>query len=365
MGLFTMVKLGKRALITIQPRYITTWLNDIAKMIEVRPEDICVWENASLPLLGEQIEKGIINPKIVILPMTRISGYLRNTRKDPLAVPLDTIFRKINAGYRIIDEGHESFHEVSLSLMYGNMRKVLLLSATLKADDPFMDKMYRIMLPVNLRLKEPDAENYIDIYAYIYHLCQRKFFLKTVQFGIYNDMALEASILKSPILTKFYFHIANKAFREYYLDVREEGTKCLFFFSRIDMCETMLAMFQKEYPDMDFCTYLGTKDKKTPTKYLEHEIVITTPGSCGTGKDIPGLVTTICFHTVFSIQRNKQMIGRLRALLGKFGDRITPRFVFPVCNDLGKHQECLQKRKVAFESKQKSFKLIESSCSLN
>jgi hypothetical protein len=285
--------------------------------------------------LGEQIEKGIINPKIVILPMTRISGYLRNTRKDPLAVPLDTIFRKINAGYRIIDEGHESFHEVSLSLMYGNMRKVLLLSATLKADDPFMDKMYRIMLPVNLRLKEPDAENYIDIYAYIYHLCQRKFFLKTVQFGIYNDMALEASILKSPILTKFYFHIANKAFREYYLDVREEGT------------------------------YLGTKDKKTPTKYLEHEIVITTPGSCGTGKDIPGLVTTICFHTVFSIQRNKQMIGRLRALLGKFGDRITPRFVFPVCNDLGKHQECLQKRKVAFESKQKSFKLIESSCSLN
>jgi hypothetical protein len=336
-------------------------------MIEIDSSDILIWENASLPLLGEQIKSGAINPKIVILPMTRISGYLRNNRKDPHAVCLDTIMRNINAGYRIIDEGHESFHEVCLSLLYGNMKKYLLLSATLKADDQFSDKMYRIQFPISIRLKEPDAENYIDIVAYMYHLCQRKYFLKTMQHGIYNDMALEESILKKPELIKFYFHIANKAFKEYYLDVREKGTKCLFFFSRIPMCQTMLQLFQEEYPEMDFATYLGTLDKKTPTKYLEHEVVITTPGSCGTGKDIPGLVTVICFHTVMSTQRNKQMIGRLRDLANRneFEGRITPRFIFPLCNDLGKHQECFQKRKVAFASKQKSFKLIESSCTLN
>jgi hypothetical protein len=127
----------------------------------------------------------------------------------------------------------------------------------------------------------------------------------------------------------------------------------------------MLAMFQAKYPHLDFCTFLGTKDKKTPTKYLEHEIVITTPGSCGTGKDIPGLVRTFCFHTVFSTQRNKQMIGRLRQLRGKFDGRITPMFIFPFCNDIGKHQECFQKRRIAFANKEKDFKLIESNCSLN
>jgi hypothetical protein len=253
-------------------------------------------------------------------------------------------------------------------------------SATLSGDDPFMNRMYNLMLPISLRLKEPDPENYIDIVAYMYHLCQRKFFLKTMQFGSYNDMALEASILRSPVLTQFYFQIAKNMFVEYYLGrgtpgtpgyippIREEGTKALFFFSRIEMCETMLAMFQKEYPHLDFCTFLGTKDKKTPTKYLEHEIVITTPGSCGTGKDIPGLVRTFCFHTVFSTQRNKQMIGRLRQFRGKFSHfigRITPMFIFAFCNDIGKHQECFQKRRIAFASKEKSFKLIESNCSLN
>jgi len=380
MGLYTAVQLGKRVLITVQPRYITTWVNDIEKTLITKPGDVIVWENASLPLLGENIEKGLLNPKIVIVPFSRISLYLRNNRKDPHAVSLSKIFEQINAGYRIVDEGHESFHEVALSMFHGNHKKMVTLTATLKADDPFMNKMYNLMLPISIRLKEPEPENYINIVAYMYHLCQRKFFLKTMQFGSYNDMALEASILRSPVLTEFYFKIAKKAFDEYYYGVgvpgdynfipptREEGTKCLFFFSRIEMCETMLAMFQKVYPDLDFCTFLGTKDKKTPTKYLEHEIVITTPGSCGTGKDIPGLVTTICFHTVFSTQRNKQMIGRLRQFRGKFAHfngRITPTFVFPFCNDLGKHQECFQKRRIAFANKEKDFKLIESNCSLN
>lgn len=364
MSLFTMFKMGKRTLVTIQPRYITTWINDISKVIDLNPEDILVWENASLPLLGENIANGLINPKIVILPMTRISGYLRNTRKDPHAISLDVIFKQINAGFRIVDESHESFHEISLSLMYGNMKKFLLLSATLKSDDQFTDKMYRILLPIKIRLKEPDPENYIDVVAYMYHVDTKKHRLKTMQLGSYNDMVLEQSILDSEALTNFYFMVADKAYKEYYLDVKEEGTKCLFFFSRINMSQVMLEMFRRKYPDEDFDTFLGTLDKKTPEKYLQHEHVLTTPGSCGTGKDIPGLVTVICFHTVFSIQRNKQMIGRLRELFGKFGGRITPRFVFPLCAELDKHKDCYRKRKEAFASKQKSFKLIDSNCSL-
>ena len=364
MSLYTMVKLGKRTLVTIQPRYITTWINDISKVIEVDPGDILVWENSSLPLLGDNIEQGLINPKIIILPMTRISGYLRNNRKDPHAVCLDKIMKQINAGFRIIDESHESFHEICLSLMYGNMKKFLLLSATLKSDDQFTDKMYRIQLPINIRLKEPDHENYIDIVAYMYRVNTRKFNLRHMQLGSYNDMVLEQCILNSPVLLQLYFEIAKQAYEEYYLTRKQPGTKCLFFFSRINMCQTMLELFRKEYPDGDFDTFLGTLDKKTPEKYLQHENVITTPGSCGTGKDIPGLITVICFHTVFSIQRNKQMIGRLRDLLGKFDGLITPTFVFPVCADLPKHKDCYEKRKQAFLSKQKTFKLIDSNCAL-
>lgn len=364
MALYTAVKLGERVLITVQPRYTTTWLNDIGKTLDINPADVLVWENSSLPLLGEQIRDGVLDPKIIILPLTRISGYLRNHKDDPNMPSLDEIFININAGYRIIDEAHESFHEVCLSMMYGNFKKTLALSATLKSDDAFQNKMYQTVFPIRFRLKEAEAENYIDVVAYMYELCQRKYRLNFMQFGSYNDLALEASVLRKDPITKFYYQIAKKIFEEYYLNVREEGTKCLFFFSRIDMALKMLELFKADYPHLDIDTFLGTLDKKTPEKYLHHEIVITTPGSCGTGKDIPGLVTTICFHTVFSDQRNKQMIGRLRQLRGKFGGRISPTFIFPVCKDLPKHVECFKKRKIAFNNKQKSFKLIESNLAL-
>lgn len=364
MALYTMVKLGVRAIITVQPRYITTWLNDIAKTLQLEEDDVLLWENTSLPELGELIRSGKLNPKIVILPTTRISTYLRNTKEDAHKPSLDEIFRNINAGYRIIDEGHESFHEVCLSIFYGNFRKLLVLSATLKADDPFMDRMYKTMFPKSMRLKESEPENYIDVVAYMYQLCQRKHRVNTQQFGSYNDLAFEASILKSKLLTDFYFQIADKFFSTYYLPLREPGTKFLFFFSLIKMAQKMKDMFKEKYPELDIETYLGTLDKKNPTKYLEHEIVITTPGSCGTGKDIPGLIGVFCPHTVFSDQRNKQIIGRLRQLRGKFNDRITPFFGFPVCADIPKQVECLQKRKQSFANKQKTFKLIDSNCSL-
>jgi hypothetical protein len=162
--------------------------------------------------------------------------------------------------------------------------------------------------------------------------------------------------------------VAKKAYEDYYLDVREPGTKCLFFFSKVNMCDVMLSMFQKDYPGEDFVTFHGedTKGKNADKlKYLKHENVITTPGSCGTGKDIDGLVTVICFHTVSSIQRNKQMIGRLRdKVLKMFDGRVRPRFVFAVCISQPKHKEYYQKRKVAFEPKKHSFKTIDSNCAL-
>lgn len=366
MALHTMLKIGERTLITVQPRYITTWMTALGETLKLGPEDVLLWE-FDLGKLPDALEKNDLNPKVIIVPMTRIDVYFRNEKKDPNIPTLDKVLERLGCGLRIIDEGHEAIHQICMSLMYGNFPKLLLLSATLTADDPFINKIYKIMFPFNIRLKEPEPENYIDIVAFSYDINPRKYNLKTQQFGSYNDLTWEQSILGNKAVTRFYFEVAKKAFEDYYLDVQEEGTKCLFFFSRVNTCAVMLAMFKEEYPSGDFATFTGddTKVKETKNKYLEHEIVITTPGSCGTGKDIPGLVTVISFHMVSSTQRNKQMIGRLRDIRKKFGGKITPRFVFPMCISQPKHREYFKKREVAFEAKKKTLKVIDSFCSLN
>lgn len=366
MGLRTMLELGVRTLITVQPRYITTWIKALGETLKLKPEDVLVWE-FDIGKLPDLLAKGEIDPKVIIIPMTRIEVYLRNEKKDHQHPNLDYVFNNLECGLRIIDEGHEAIHQVCMSLMYGNFPKLLVLSATLTADDPFINKIYKIMFPFNIRLKEPEPENYIDVVAYGYDINPRKYNLKTMQFGSYNDLTWEQSILGNKAVTEFYFKVAKKAYEDYYLDIREEGTKCLFFFSRVNTCEVMLKMFDAHYPGMDFATFTGddTKGKNADKlKYLKHEIVITTPGSCGTGKDIAGLVTVISFHTVSSTQRNKQMIGRLRDISKKFGGKITPRFVFPMCISQPKHREYFKKREIAFQAKQKTFKVIDSFCSL-
>lgn len=367
MALRTMLKLGQRSLITVQPRYVATWIKALGDILKLKPEDVLVWEQ-DLSRLPDVLARGDVNPKIIILTITRIDVYLRNEKKDAGVPSLDHIFDRLGCGLRIIDEGHESIHQICMSLFYGNFPKLLLLSATLTADDPFINKIYKIMFPFHIRLKEPEPENYIDVVAYLYDINPRKYNLKTMQFGSYNDLTWEQSILGNKAVFQFYFEVAKKAFEDYYLNVREEGTKCLFFFSRVNMCEAMLAKFQEHYPGMDFATFTGedTKGKDADKdKYLKHEIVITTPGSCGTGKDIRGLVSVISFHMVSSQQRNKQMIGRLRELLKMFGGLITPTFVFPVCKSQPKHRDYTKKREIAFEAKKKSFKFIDSFCSLD
>ncbi|MNM18453.1 hypothetical protein D3C81_287460 [compost metagenome] len=366
MSIYTMVKTGELTIATMQPRYIFNFVKELYKVVKLEPGDILMWEQ-DLSVLHEVLKRGDYDPKIIIIPMSRIEVYLRHEKENRDQPSLETIIEAINPGLRIIDEGHEAIHQIFLSLLYGNIKKVVVLSATLKADDPFTNKVYKWLYPQRYRLKDAEPENYIDVVAYLYRMNLRKHKVKTEQFGGYNDKAFEESILKSEALTRFYFELTDKAFREYYLNRRREGTKCFFFFSRVNMCYAMLELFKKKYPDMDIETFTGddSKKKESKDKYLRHEVIITTPNSCGTGKDMPGLITSICAHSVSSTQSNKQIIGRLRDTAKMFNGELPPIFVFTVCVDIDKQVEYLGKREVAFADKQKSFKRINSECSLD
>lgn len=360
MAIYCMVKFGYRTVITMQPRYITTWIKELNKIVKLLPGDLVIWEHP-LPRLADAFNNGTLNPKVVILPMSRVEPFLR--KKDPPEeMDLDDIFKAINPGLRIIEEGHEAIHQVFSSLMYGNLKKFFVLSATLRSDDAMTNKVYGWVYPKAARLKEAEPEHYIDVVAYLYRINLRTNKIRAERFGAYDDKAFEESILKSKKLTDFYFELMDKAYQEYYVTKREAGTKCLFFFSRKNMCAAMKERFLKRYPGMDFDTFTG--DDKNKTKYLEHEIVITTPNSCGTGKDIPGLITVICGHLVFSRQSNAQIIGRLRDCSKLFGGLITPMFIFTVCIDLNKHIQGMDKRFEVFAPKTKTFKRINSECCL-
>lgn len=366
MSIYSMVKTGMRTVITLQPRYVFNFVRELHKIVRLDPGDVLLWEN-DLGALKNVMDEGKLDPKIVVIPMSRIEVYLRKSKDDRELPSLDEVMWSVNPGLRIIDEGHEAIHQIFLSMVFGNIKKLMVLSATLKADDPFTNKVYKWLYPIRFRLKDAEPEHYINVKAYLYRMNLRKFKIRTELAGNYNDKTFEEYILKSEAATRFYFDLVDKIYQDEYLTVRREGTKCLFFFSRVQMCYVMLEMFRAKYPGEDFDTFTGddSKKKDQKDKYLRHENLITTPNSCGTGKDIPGVVTVICPHSVSSTQSNKQIIGRARDISKLFNGELEPTFVITVCIDVDKQVEYMNKREVAFADKMKSFKRINSECSLD
>ena len=366
-SLFSMVDFGWRTTITVQPRYITTWIKALGDQLELEPEDVILAEG-DLVETAEMIARGEINPKVIIIPMTRFQIHLKREKEEKDYPTLDYVYEKMGVGLRIMDEGHEAIHQIYLSFLYGNIKKSFALSGTLEADSQFTNKIYRLLYPNKLRLKKPEKKRYLDVIAYMFRVDTRRYRIKTQVMGMYNDMAFEKSMMSSNTLMDFYLKYVLKGFEDYYLPRRREKSKCLLFFSKNDMCERVTEMLKQHHPDLDIISFHGKNNQKNKTAYLEHEIVVTTPGSCGTGKDIPGLVNVHCHHTVSSKQRNEQIFKRLREFTGEFKtlfDGMSPLFLYGLCPDIEKQMDYHHKRKGIFDESALSQKVIDSGMYLN
>lgn len=135
----------------------------------------------------------------------------------------------------------------------------------------------------------------------------------------------------------------------------------MWFFATIELCELFLKRLLVDYPELDAIVFTGEQSskKETKTAYREHQVVITTPGSCGTGKDIPQLYIVFSPISVSSSQRNDQMVGRTRPI-DKWWPDLDPIFLYFVCPDIPKQVEYHRKRRIIFDKKMKNFTLIDS-----
>ncbi len=356
-----MVNMGVRTIITALPRYVSIWTKCLPEYLNVSVQDIVVMERGLISELADNIEQGVIDPKIIIIPLTRYDTYLKQARDSEEMEPLDSCFNRMGIGLRIMDEGHESAYQVYMSMLFGNFEKTLALSATLKADDEATNRIYSYIYPMEIRFKDPVQSKYIDVYAYHHRIDVQKYRIKSQGFGGYSHVAFEQSLMKSPRLMQEYYKLIRQSFIEFYITGLRDKQRCLFFFATVEMCSKILDLLKKDYPDFDIVKYTNAEssDKELKNSYMEHQVVITTSQSCGTGKDIPYLYVVISPYAVSSRQRNAQMLGRLRTI-EKWWPDLNPKYVYFVCRDIPKQVDYHKKRTEEFADKSKSMTNIDS-----
>lgn len=358
-ALYSAHHVGERVLITVLPRFVDIWVKAFGEFYNIKPEDVVVADIIGVPELHQAIINNVIDPKIIILPLTKIDIYLKKMRDDETLPSLDQVFDDLGCGIRVIDEAHESIYSVYSSLMFGNHKRTFVLSGTLKGDDEFVNKIYNAIFPFSCYLRSPEHTPYMHVVAYFHRMDMNKHRINVKGFGGFSQNLLEAGILKRPQLFESYYQMLMGAYKQFYLDDYQEGQKVLWFFGTIDFCEKFNERLLQDYPDLDSIVFTSKTNKKDPTAYREHRCVVTTPGSCGTGRDIPKLFTVFSPIAVSSSQRNNQMVCRTRPV-DKWWPGLMPNFVYFVCSDIPKTVEYGRKRRELFQGVCKKFSIIDS-----
>lgn len=357
------IKLGKRVIITILPRYVPIWNKAFRELLNLKAENILNVSDCDINDLYSKLDdKEYDKVKIVFFQLTRITTYVKRMREEPDSIPhLDDFYKKLNCGVRIIDEAHESIYSVYSSLLYGNIKKNAALSATLRGDDDFINKIYKGTFPDEAYLKPPVYEKYIHVVAYRHRLNNERYRINTKGFGGYSHVLLEKGILRNPKIFENYYQVCKRAFDEFYMNEYRDGQKACWFFATKNFCRKFEARLKRDYPGLDAYTFTGdeSRQKDKADEYLKHRVLITTPGSCSTGKDIPKLFIVFACVAISSSQRNDQMQGRTRPIDAWWPD-LDPIFLYFVCDDIPKHLEYHKKRRQVLAKKTKKFSVVES-----
>ena len=312
----------KRTLIATT-ELIEQWHTELLKWTDLKKKDIYIIKGRdSIKYLVDNIDKTIF-PKIIIYSIRTFTNYLSNKNDLYNDLPyLDELIFKLNIGVRVIDESHMSFHASYLHSLIFNVKSNIGLSATFMMSQNkiqmIFDNFYHLK---NRFLGNIDTEKYTKIYFHSYDL---NFYINKYQYTMammYNHVKYESYILKKNFLIKKYIdYNLNKMVERYYISKNKTGKyKCLIFASTIAMCKEMKERLSKLHPKLKIDIFISGSSESI---YKKNDIIISTPGSSSTGKDIENLLTVIQTISIGSKSRNIQSLGRLRKLENK-----TTRFV--------------------------------------
>lgn len=350
MALYAATRLQVRTAVVMGAMHIDTWKKDADWILEGGSE-----ENIRVIKGGIKLRKLIaeakadkLNSNILLFSINTLRDYLTDYEKNGTSgygcEPKD-LWALLGVGLRITDESHENLHFHFRLDIETHSNKVVFLSATLKSNDPFINKMYETIYPLRARFTKLEWKKYIRVEALGYGLLEPQKVRYKGHGGRYNQIVYEDWLRKKDSRLINYFKMIHRIATVGFLNDYQPGQKLLIFFSSKAMCEEAAIYLRNVISDKTIHAYTGDHD----TEILHtNDIVCTTLGSAGTGKDIDGLTTVIMTTALVARERNIQVLGRLRNLESKFPG-VTPRFYYVVCRDIDKHVQYHKTKQVLFQ----------------
>lgn len=325
-------KINKRLMIVVLGRYVKKWISDVEKAYHLKKGDLLVIRGSNdLISIMNHATAGTLDAKIIIITSTTMSNYIKDYEiggERGYPVKPGNLYRHLGVGVKVIDEAHMFFHLNFKMDLYSNVSKAIFLSATLEPSDGFLDRMYKIIYPLSVRMQGKAKDCYTDVIALSYRIKGARY-LRCKRNGSYSHVLFENEIMKYNRTLLPYLKFICKIVEDSFLRIKKDGQKMMIFAATVEMCSRIRDYLSIQIKDHTVAKYTAEDNYEV---LHNNDIVISTLGSAGTAVDIINLKTCLMTVSISSIQQNIQALGRLRKLVNYPGDH--PEFIYIYSSDI-------------------------------
>ena len=293
------------------------WKDNYYKITDIKEDDLfCIQGHPSLKKLFKEQKQY----KIYLASTETLRSWISNQDNIYNDVPSYCQFLYLcNIGTKVVDEFHLNFSAITSIDFRSNVENNIYLSATPARSDRNSNRIFGMIFPLNTIYANTVFDKYVNCTLYGYRLDISNPRKLTNKFG-YNHIKYEAQVCSNEdTRLEFFTRIIKPIIDSHYINKFTSG-KLLVLVQTIQLVSFIVSYCEYYYPDKTVKSYTSSDPE---SNLVIGDIIISTPKSCGVGRDIKELVCCINLVSVSSEPLVKQIFGRLR----KLPDGRTPEFV--------------------------------------
>lgn len=300
-----------RTMVTMRTR-LDQWESEFFKFTNASEKQLYIIKGReSLERLVMLREEGNM-PDFIVASIQTMRKYVTGD-PDYQELPSPRIFCEyFGIGMIGMDEFHEHLESNFLMMIGMNPSIWVPITATFKKKDEFLNTVVKGFAPVNKRLGSDKYHSFVDIYGYEcdmgYGEIERSWYMGPRG---YSGTRLEKHFIKKgkKFFKQFFEEYFVPIFIEHYVKKRVEGDRVFILFTLVEMCYFFQKLMTQAFPHIQSAVYVSGVGRHVLT---EKELIITTPGSGGTGTDAPNVRSAFSFVAMAQETPLEQHLGRIR-----------------------------------------------------
>lgn len=313
---YSITKIGRATLIVLSS-LIDQWYESIRTHTNISENDLYIVRGYdTLRKLWKMHLEEKYKPKIILFAARTLYLYAVEYDGAYKTLPDYNAFqRKFGIGIKIVDECHLGFHTTVQIDLRSNIETNIYLSATYQRSNPQGKKIFNLVFPSEVKYGDQFVKRYTQVHMVRYTLGLRDSGFRTAK-G-YNHGFYESYLLKHGQVFTIFVHVIKYCLQKYFLDVRNEGQKCLILCHTRNFCETLARHITVAFPELRCSTYFASEKHADIDGIFSSDVIVSTTKSASTGLDIKGLKTAINTVSFASSPQASQTMGRLREIPGE------------------------------------------------